>query len=147
MGFFNKIKYAFKSANGRMKLYDLERTYIDLIAKSNDTDKLNQDLLALFFQMSNVAWHETSAASFYSSNQVTVELFRQIYVTSMFSMNNKYIKSKNSFLTNIVLVDNPEQFSTILMAIFDNVKSGKDEFVDKALVDFLLETSFRVFKD
>ncbi len=143
MGFFSNFKFGLNKAQGRMKLYDLERQQINLILNSDSmaNGELNSKLLNLFFQMSNVAWFETSVQLFYSKHSIPVEMFRQAYTIAAFSTKNKYIKSKDSFLSNILFVDSPEEYESYILTIFSKKTIAEDgsELIDKSVIDLILE--------
>ncbi len=143
MGLFDTFVFAFKTARERSRLRGLELVYLEEIQKTQcaSISKVNKDILNLVLHMSNVAWEDTPASICYSKNNISIELYRQAYVMATLSRNNKFIKSKNSLLSNVVMVYEPEKNWTLLSEIFQRVKSGKDSSADKELVDLLLQVA------
>ena len=140
MGLFNLFKDATNSAKARLRIFNLEQRYLNIISNSSSNAQLNKDLLHLFFEMATIAWNENSCRCFYEKNNIPNEWFNQLYISCSFSGNNEYIKAEQKLLSNLVLVDNPEKFEQILLTIFINSVNDQQQFdVDKSSADFLLE--------
>jgi hypothetical protein len=143
MGLLNLFKSGISAANGRMQIFNLEQKYIETITNSNSVEQLNKSLLKLFIEMASIGWNNTSCRLFYEKNNIPVEWFNQMYIMCSFSDKNKYIKSKNKLLSNIVLIDDPEHYDSMILTIFINSLNDQGQHdIEKSSVSFLLDTAF-----